>query len=159
MSFMQIFQWPTWDLSAPDGSHVGPMNLAIWVVLDTVMAPLVILPWHLCFPKVTRHIENRYLLFWREPYFLQIYCRETLVIQRKLDILKTDTFHSEVSYVSFKYCQGTFVIYTKSDVFNTNKWAMYPSNILECLLPRPIFFSRISFNRDQKYWKQISENV
>ena len=23
---------PTWVLSAPDGPHVGPMNLAIWVV-------------------------------------------------------------------------------------------------------------------------------
>ena len=22
---------PTWVLSAPDGPHVGPMNLAIWV--------------------------------------------------------------------------------------------------------------------------------
>ena len=21
---------PTWDLSAPDGPHVGPMNLTIW---------------------------------------------------------------------------------------------------------------------------------
>ena len=21
---------PTWDLSAPDGPHVGPMNIAIW---------------------------------------------------------------------------------------------------------------------------------
>ena len=25
---------PTWVLSAPDGPHVGPMNLAIWVVLS-----------------------------------------------------------------------------------------------------------------------------
>ena len=24
---------PTWVLSAPDGPHVGPMNLAIWGVL------------------------------------------------------------------------------------------------------------------------------
>ena len=23
---------PTWVLSAPGGSHVGPMNLAIWVI-------------------------------------------------------------------------------------------------------------------------------
>ena len=24
--------WPPWVLSAPDGPHVGPINLAIWVV-------------------------------------------------------------------------------------------------------------------------------
>ena len=28
---------PTWVLSAPDGSHVGPMNLDIWVYIIYVM--------------------------------------------------------------------------------------------------------------------------
>ena len=27
------FMGPTWVLSAPDGPHVGPMNLAIWVMI------------------------------------------------------------------------------------------------------------------------------
>ena len=33
LKFAQIakFMGPTWVLSAPDGPHVGPMNLAIWV--------------------------------------------------------------------------------------------------------------------------------
>ena len=30
---------PTWVLSAPDGPHVGPMNLAIRVVFDIVLFP------------------------------------------------------------------------------------------------------------------------
>ena len=25
---------PTWVLSAPDGPHVGPMNLAIWIIRE-----------------------------------------------------------------------------------------------------------------------------
>ena len=29
---------PTWDLSAPDGPHVGPMNLAMWEYLQ--------MPWY-----------------------------------------------------------------------------------------------------------------
>ena len=29
---------PTWILPAPDGSHVGPMNLVIWVYLLPVKA-------------------------------------------------------------------------------------------------------------------------
>ena len=28
---------PTWALSAPDGPHIGPRNLAIWSVCWTVM--------------------------------------------------------------------------------------------------------------------------
>ena len=31
---------PTWVLSAPDGSHVGPMNLAIRVYIDPISAPV-----------------------------------------------------------------------------------------------------------------------
>ena len=27
---------PTWVLSAPGGSHVGPMNLAIWDILSDI---------------------------------------------------------------------------------------------------------------------------
>ena len=33
---------PTWDLSAPDGPHVGPMNLAIW---DLIRYVIVIYRW------------------------------------------------------------------------------------------------------------------
>ena len=32
---------PTWVLSAPDGPHVGPMNLAIRVVAQLVIAGLL----------------------------------------------------------------------------------------------------------------------
>ena len=28
---------PTWVLSAPDGPHVGPMNLAIWDMMDSIL--------------------------------------------------------------------------------------------------------------------------
>ena len=27
---------PTWVLSAPDGPHVGPMNFAIWVMINAI---------------------------------------------------------------------------------------------------------------------------
>ena len=39
---------PNWVLSAPDGPHVGPMNLAIWVYF--------IIPWEI-------QVENVYWLY------------------------------------------------------------------------------------------------
>ena len=38
---------PTWVLSAPDGPHVGPMNLAIWVKKSCEYAP-----WHIQRPRI-----------------------------------------------------------------------------------------------------------
>ena len=35
---------PNWDLSAPGGPHVGLMNRAIWVYLQTKFCPLLALP-------------------------------------------------------------------------------------------------------------------
>ena len=32
---------PTWVLSAPDGPHVGPMNLAIWEVLELLLVAYI----------------------------------------------------------------------------------------------------------------------
>ena len=33
---------PIWVLSAPDGPHVGPMNLAIWVYISQIVYELLI---------------------------------------------------------------------------------------------------------------------
>ena len=35
---------PTWVLSAPDGPHVGPMNLALWVDMDFKITSLLSQP-------------------------------------------------------------------------------------------------------------------
>ena len=36
---------PTWDLSAPDGPHVGPMNLAIGD-LTTIAVAIILVTYH-----------------------------------------------------------------------------------------------------------------
>ena len=48
---------PNWVLSAPDGSHVGPMNLAI----RDLMCDFV------CFPFVQCRLDNAYLLVKEAP--------------------------------------------------------------------------------------------
>ena len=45
---------PTWVLSAPDGPHVGPMNLAIWVYIISTMLQHDILD-----PNATRNQKKK----------------------------------------------------------------------------------------------------
>ena len=50
---------PTWGQQVPGGPHVGPMNIAIWEVMNkiwtvTIMDELIILTWvNQCFTKPT----------------------------------------------------------------------------------------------------------
>ena len=45
---------PTWALSTPDGPHVGPMNLAIWVASGGSWLDPVTLPFQLEKLQVTQ---------------------------------------------------------------------------------------------------------
>ena len=56
---------PTWVLSAPDGPHVGPMNLAIRVYMIWYVSPITleidVVPWVPLIPSIQRvnlHIEG-----------------------------------------------------------------------------------------------------
>ena len=60
------FMGPTWGLSAPDGSHVGCMNFAIWVVQQqwkciTLHNMIGICPNHILNPSVCLHM-SKYLM-------------------------------------------------------------------------------------------------
>ena len=52
---------PTWVLSAPDGPHVGPINLAIKVVLPGVLC--MFYQWNLVTANTTIHIAFHHLFF------------------------------------------------------------------------------------------------
>ena len=45
---------PTWGLLAPGGSHLGPMTLAVWVVLWWMFHPLALGWYHMCYAHFHR---------------------------------------------------------------------------------------------------------
>ena len=51
---------PTWVLSAPDGPHVGTMNLAIWEAMlpGAITGAAILLSFHLWYPWWRHQMET-----------------------------------------------------------------------------------------------------
>ena len=72
---------PTWVLSAPDGPHVGPMNLAIGVVINAGKSDIWL---------------NIYMYWWLRPRLQYLYCSLTL------SHLYIDYVHNDIHGQSYK---------------------------------------------------------
>ena len=109
---------PTWVLSAPDGPHIGPINLVIWGSCYTSLGIAIIKRWwswdHLTFVLGIPMLGKRSYIKtspWSAPLW-RIYHATDMTQQRSEDhfSIKTLSYQHRDSYIFITYIIGIAIL-------------------------------------------------